>query len=158
MFEYLLRILNGQETAVFRLDQKVARDHNRVNRERKRLARKRSRAAKRERRREEELVTRSTHTFKSAKAQLSRLGAPSGLRRSRCDCGKSFASRKRRSRHFAISPLRKPQENPTLYGQGTRGRCPGLEDHESALAVTGRGSSAMASGSAGEVEIGRAHV
>ena len=33
MSEYLLHILNGQEAAVFRLDQEVARDHNRVNRE-----------------------------------------------------------------------------------------------------------------------------
>ena len=116
MFEYLLRVLNGQEAAVFRLDQKVARDHNRVNRERKRLARKRSRAAKRERRREEELVTRSTHTCKSAKAQLSRPGAPSGLRGSRCDCGKSFASRRRRSRHFAVCPLRSRRRTPLFMG------------------------------------------
>lgn len=75
------------------LDQ-VKRDGNRANRERKRLERKRSRAAKRRRVREEELVTRSTHTTKSARA----LGGKSR-------CGKSFACRKRRDR--VVCPLRK---------------------------------------------------
>ena len=121
MLEFLLRILNGHVAAVFRLDQKVARDQNRANREKKRLARKRSRAARRERAREAELVTRSTHTCKSKEAQLSRPGAPASRRGSRCECGKSFRSRKRRSHHAGNCPLRKARENPTLYGGDSTG-------------------------------------
>lgn len=104
MFE-MMRILNGQEAAIFRLDQKVAQDHNRVNRERKRLARKRRRAAKRERARELELVTRSTARCKSSKAQSSRPGRPDRKVGTKCaQCGKSFRSRKRRDRHVCHDP------------------------------------------------------
>ena len=123
MFEFLLRILNGQQAAVFRLDQKVARDHNRVNRERKRLARKRSRAAKRERAREAELVTRSTASCKSKKAQTSRPGHPNRKVGTKCaSCGKSFRSRKRRDRHVCRHLRKKERESsPTSAKTGVSG-------------------------------------
>ena len=117
MFEFLLRILNGQQAAIFRLDQKVARDHNRANRERKRLAHKRSRAAKRERAREEELVTRSTAT---CKAQSSRPGHPDRKVGTKCvSCGKSFRSRKRRDRHVCRHLRKKEGESKSGMSEKT---------------------------------------
>lgn len=93
MFVYILEVLNGTSAETFFELKSGAAKENRANYEKKRLARKRARAAKRERERESKKVE------KIPSSQV-----PDGLtkicRRVQCTvCTKTFASRKRMSRH-----------------------------------------------------------